>query len=330
MNILFLLGNGFDLNLGLKTSYQDFYNYYKKESSKNDNIELLKKDMFENFENWSDLELALGKYTKKINSLEEFDEIYEDIIEKLSSFLAIEDNILEKNMFTADKNNLYNDLLYPEDTIIEVNKNIIKSYKNRWSTNSWNVNIITFNYTKSIEKLLNYDGRRISLGKAGESKYLNEINHIHGYVDDKMVMGVNDVSQVSNIKFHENQDIKDALIKVDSNKACGHEIDSKCEQLIKSSNLICIFGSSLGETDKKWWNLVGNQLIRNEFKLIIFEKIEKIPQRIKHREERIRREKRNYFLDKTELSKEEKKVASKNIFIGLNTTLFSNIGAFEL
>lgn len=330
MNTLFLLGNGFDLNLGLKTSYEDFYNYYKKQNSKNDKIKQLKKDMFENFENWSDLELALGKYTEKINSLEEFDEIYDDIIEKLSSFLAIEDNILEKNMFEIDKDNLYNDLLYPEETLIEVNKNIIKSYKNRWNSHSWNINIITFNYTKSIEKLLNYDGRRISLGKTGESKHLNEINHIHGYVDDKMVMGVNDVSQVSNIKFHENQDIRDALIKVDSNKACGHEIDSKCEQLIKSSNLICIFGSSLGETDKKWWNLVGNQLKRNDFKLIIFEKIENIPQRIKHREERIRREKKNYFLNKTELNNEEKKIASENIFIGLNTMLFSNIGAFEL
>ena len=330
MEILFLLGNGFDLNLGLKTSYKDFYKFYKNQSSKSDKINELKKEIFKNFENWSDLELALGKYTKNIESLEEFDEIYEDIIEKLSIFLAIEDDKLENDQFITNKNNLYNDLLYPEDTLIEVNKNIIKSYKDRWGSNSWNINIITFNYTKSIEKLLDYNGRRISLGMSSENNYLNEINHIHGYVDDKMVMGVNDVSQVSNIKFHKNQDIKDALIKVDSNKACGHEIDSRCEQLIKSSNLICIFGSSLGETDKKWWNLVGNQLIRNDCQLIIFEKIEEIPQRIKHREERIRREKRNYFLEKTELNEEEKKIALENIFIGLNTTLFSNIHTFEL
>ncbi|QZT37063.1 bacteriophage abortive infection AbiH family protein [Halosquirtibacter xylanolyticus] len=30
MNILYILGNGFDLQLGLKTSYNDFYNYYTK------------------------------------------------------------------------------------------------------------------------------------------------------------------------------------------------------------------------------------------------------------------------------------------------------------
>ena len=28
MNITFIIGNGFDLNLDLKTKYIDFYNYY--------------------------------------------------------------------------------------------------------------------------------------------------------------------------------------------------------------------------------------------------------------------------------------------------------------
>lgn len=28
MNVTFLIGNGFDINLGLKTSYKDFYEQY--------------------------------------------------------------------------------------------------------------------------------------------------------------------------------------------------------------------------------------------------------------------------------------------------------------
>jgi hypothetical protein len=35
MNILFLIGNGFDLNLGMKTRYVDFYNYYISNTSLN-------------------------------------------------------------------------------------------------------------------------------------------------------------------------------------------------------------------------------------------------------------------------------------------------------
>lgn len=33
MNIVYIVGNGFDRNLGLKTSYQDFYKFYKAQVS---------------------------------------------------------------------------------------------------------------------------------------------------------------------------------------------------------------------------------------------------------------------------------------------------------
>ena len=35
MNIVFLIGNGFDLNLGLKTRYRNFYDYYVALPKKN-------------------------------------------------------------------------------------------------------------------------------------------------------------------------------------------------------------------------------------------------------------------------------------------------------
>ena len=54
MNIVHIIGNGFDLNLDLKTSYKDFYDYYIKINSKNEIIELLKREIKSNSENWSD------------------------------------------------------------------------------------------------------------------------------------------------------------------------------------------------------------------------------------------------------------------------------------
>lgn len=46
MNITFLIGNGFDLNLKLNTRYSDFYKYYIK----NDPKDLLSKSIKEDFE----------------------------------------------------------------------------------------------------------------------------------------------------------------------------------------------------------------------------------------------------------------------------------------
>lgn len=45
MQILYIIGNGFDLNLGLKTSYKDFYDHYKSVDSSKNSINNLKKNI---------------------------------------------------------------------------------------------------------------------------------------------------------------------------------------------------------------------------------------------------------------------------------------------
>lgn len=61
MNVTYIIGNGFDLNLGLKTGYQDFYDYYIEVPSPNAHVELLKNTIKqEGYELWSDLEVGLG------------------------------------------------------------------------------------------------------------------------------------------------------------------------------------------------------------------------------------------------------------------------------
>ena len=40
------------------------------------------------------------------------------------------------------------------------------------------------------------------------------------------------------------------------------------------SNLVCLFGLSLGDSDKIWWNLICEQLLRIDFRLIYFVKDE--------------------------------------------------------
>lgn len=42
MKVIYLVGNGFYLNLGLKTSYCDFYNYYLNVKNEDTQISQLK------------------------------------------------------------------------------------------------------------------------------------------------------------------------------------------------------------------------------------------------------------------------------------------------
>ena len=327
MNIVFILGNGFDLNLGLNTSYNDFYEYYKQIESNNEAIIKLKNELFNNFENWSDLEFSLGKYTLNINTLDEFDEVFEDILEHLSLYLKIEENKLNNESNKVYRDKLLEHLAKPINFLTDIDIDILNRYFTHDIYHKANLNILTFNYTKSLELLINYNDSPIIIPN---NTILQKIYHVHGFIDEKMIMGVNDISQLSNKDFHNNQDIKDAIIKEESNKATGHTIDAQCENLITSANVICIFGSSLGQTDNKWWIAIGNRLkYDSNFKLIIFEKVEDIHARIERKKDRIRRKKKNEFLDKTDLNNEEREKVKNNIFIGINTKIFDDICIFE-
>ena len=89
MKTLYIIGNGFDLNLGLKTSYKDFYQHYMSVESTTKSIADLKDSISMDYSSWSDLELALGQYTIELKTLDEFDEVFEDIGAQLGVYLKL-------------------------------------------------------------------------------------------------------------------------------------------------------------------------------------------------------------------------------------------------
>ena len=62
MSTLFLIGNGFDLNCGMKTAYRDIYPGYVKEPSESNIIFNFKKSIAEDINTWGDFELAMAEY----------------------------------------------------------------------------------------------------------------------------------------------------------------------------------------------------------------------------------------------------------------------------
>lgn len=320
MNILFLIGNGFDLNLGMSTRYSDFYNYYKGVKSRSSVIEKLKNEISGNIENWSDLELELGKYTKSLNSDKEFTEVYEDLCDSLADYLELEEDKFDHKKFNINKLREY--LSFPESSLPQADKLIVDAFKKKYAHVQWNIYIITFNYTQTLEQLLEYKKTRIHIGIHENSPIvLQRIEHIHGYLNDRMVVGVNDTTQISNHAFHNNQKVLVDLIKNDCNQAQKHMIDNWSKEQISNANLICIFGSSIGDTDNLWWKIIGEQLKKDTL-LLIFEIGEVISPRRPQRKLLSEIEKKKYFLNKTALNDAEKKNAENKIIIGINTKMF--------
>lgn len=320
MNILHIIGNGFDINLGLKTRYTDFYEQYKKAESKSELIKALKQEISKDIINWSDLELAFGRYTIKINNIEEFDEVYENIVDNLADYLNAVEEAYDFTRVRRDK--FFKNLYKPEVSLANEDIQELVNYKASFTNEQWNINIMTLNYTTSIEKILGEQISDVEIASRGQHKIiLRNLQHIHGYTDSRTVMGVNDISQIKKQDFHENQEVLEALVKTKCNRAQRHNVDKICEEYVNNAHLICVFGSSLGDTDNYWWQLIGEQL-RRDSRVIIFSKGEEVKKRFGQKIVRTERAVKKLFLDKTNLKQEEKDLYDKNVYIGINTDMF--------
>ncbi|MEQ1103402.1 AbiH family protein [Acinetobacter ursingii] len=322
MKILYLIGNGFDINIGMKTRYADFYNYYSSIPSESKLVNALKDHIKEDILNWSDLELAFGKYTSKLEDINQFDEVYEDIVNNLCDYLQMEEDKFDFSKINS--NNFFKNLCSPELFLADEDINEILKYKSGWRDIDWDVNIITFNYTTSVEKICGGGVQNILIGSHAISKkiFLKKILHVHGFTDKKTILGVNDISQVDNKIFHDNEEILNALIKVNCNQTQRHNVDIQCINNIQKANLICIFGSSLGSTDNFWWQQILKNLNRN-IKVIIFYKGEEYSPRFGHRVVRTQRNIKNYFLEKLDLTIDERKIFENNVYIAVNSEMFN-------
>lgn len=86
----------------------------------------------------------------------------------------------------------------------------------------------------------------------------NSVMHIHGYTFKNMVLGLNDETQIKNPLLFDNQEEEylNQIIKIKTNIMNEENIDTKVHELLKESNLIYIYGMSIGETDTMWWERI--------------------------------------------------------------------------
>ncbi|WP_421801836.1 AbiH family protein [Flagellimonas sp.] len=322
MRILHIIGNGFDINLGLRTRYSEFYEYLNKASIDSAGIQDLNKAINEDRPNWADLEVALGKHLKNIRSLGQFDDLFNNLTLSLSQYLSEEEKNLKLSEFNLPR--FENHLCHPENALRPADFEAVRRFKNKWKSHGWLINIVTLNYTRTIEKLLKDQITNYRIGKHNNSVgiTLQSVQHIHGYTNDRMIIGVNDTSQVENPNLINVPEIMNAVIKSNSNKSNKYEAEVAFKREIEAANLYCLFGSSIGPTDKMWWEAIGKRLL-DDSRLIIYDIDKKANPILGHLNGRKEEEIRDKFLSMTNLSSQEQKKVRNNIYIGINTEMFA-------
>ncbi len=166
MNIAFILGNGFDLQLGMNTKYSDFYDSYTKMTSSNNIVSTLKANISADYKTWGDLELGLGEFSTNIDSPDDGLIIYNDVLTALENYLTQEEDNYKYD--TSHKNDILNTAFHPEKYLRPREQKSVFSHFNR--NEEWRVRFITFNYTKTLENLLGDNRLPIEIKFQNEGK----------------------------------------------------------------------------------------------------------------------------------------------------------------
>lgn len=246
MNISFLIGNGFDLNCGLRTSYRDIYEQYIKKSSGNSQVlSKFKKDLWNDIENWGDFEVAMANHMKEYYSEEDFLECLRDFVDFTVEYLLKEQNAL---------------INISDPKICSViSKEMVKSFTEFYTGVTHTLdglnadheafNAIVFNYTSVFDRMYELCYERYP--------YLDKLIHIHGRLeDDDVVMGMDNIDQINTIWYSLSRKGKRAFIKSEFNKQYDIKRLTDAENIISDSNIICVYGMTLGESDLRWRNQI--------------------------------------------------------------------------
>lgn len=281
MNITFMIGNGFDVGLGMKTGFKDFFPVYLAQSEKKpQEIKRLAKEIKNDFQTWSDFELQMGQYTalfgsgeigKIIQQFRDFQTEFMKYLKEKQKELSFQDKTaIAELMLSALKG------FYTTTNLQNRSSETIEKIFRARAVEKRQFHFISFNYTCALENCLDtIPDRLVEIRKVGKSTIkdvVGKIIHVHGTERNVPIMGVGDSYQIANKELASNERFLRYFVKPKINAAHRTNQDVETSTLISNSTIICVYGMSLGATDKNWWNEVLLWLKENsERQLVIFD-----------------------------------------------------------
>lgn len=189
---LLLIGNGYDLSFGMKTSYRNFVQseLFKKILPQNKLASYIYNSFAENNYKWVDVEIELAKYSQYLSKGEIDDSKLEENFRELSNTLK---EYLQNH--TGGKENS------------KMKKCIREWYE--YAESNKNIEVISFNYTHKVTTDFFND-------------YKIHVNYIHGRITDNIVLGVDESSNLAPRhrflykSYNPNIQIKEVLDKITS------------------------------------------------------------------------------------------------------------------
>jgi len=256
-SVALVIGNGFDLSLGLKTKYSDFIryvncklteeeNYFDKAKQKEAHENLKSNNLYnylcsKNDATWIDIEYELQK-----NALDHIEESKKPII-----YLSEESRARIANYPIIDKSNYLDIRKYLKEYLKEIDDNFdfFEMYKNSPANRlirdiikeEMELQVINFNYTNTFGTLFDNHKGDALYNYNFKLKENSILYHVHGNVDEDIVFGIDD-------KIDIGKDYVYLLKSFDRNTS-----NINFNTILNHSGKIIFFGYSLGVSDASYF-----------------------------------------------------------------------------
>ena len=264
VEVTILVGNGFDLGLGLNTRYEDFLKRYLQSSfpGATDAIRKMREAISLQKNNrdspWSDAEMAFAQlhfseYGHAEGAVGALAECEGDFVAALKNYLQDEDTRLI--IPTSEREGVSRQFVNQLFCLLEAVLPEIRASK------VINLEFVNFNYTATLKKLLGQVGADAALNlqsQQGSMINIGTVRHIHGALSSgNIVFGVNDSEQIGDVVLQKESQEHGYLQKPNLDGELGvNELASSLER-IKQSDVVILFGLSYGESDFSiWLNLI--------------------------------------------------------------------------
>ena len=274
MNVTFLIGNGFDLNIGLATQYPDFLKEYLIDNPDDTKeIKKFKEDIRKSDEEdqankvdrlWSNAELAFGSYTDDVategKTVDTYFERYDDFCLHLAAYLQKQ----ELRIRTDGNGQDFVDSIQDFHAGLTETQRAAIDHAESGIDGGYVFNFIIFNYTEIIDEIVEdikqnkpKFGNRV-IKNTPKANSIGRVIHVHGTTTKDMIFGVNDESQIANMALFEgvSPNYLKSLIKQKTNQGNEARTDEKTLDIINSSSCFYIYGMSMGATDAIWWRRI--------------------------------------------------------------------------
>lgn len=277
VNVAVLVGNGFDLSAGLRTSARDFIagfvDAHKQDDGESPTGRLARSIETDGIETWADYEMRIGEYAARIpDSLgeegraDEYARAKEALDRDLLGLVSTEAGRLsgtfaEKNAAECiDSLCSWISLLRPRER-----RRLLSSFA---TPIGLRYRFVCFNYTPLLEiifeemkdKAIQVDGLPSEIAP----QYVRAFTYAHGTVADCPITGVNDAGQIADEQLASSEVVVRTVVKPEAMALIGADSDIRGLECISNADIVLIFGMSLGMSDRRWWERVVKLLTGKE------------------------------------------------------------------